>query len=185
MTTLPADFVIHPRLNKIMQERMAMIDNNTPMDWGCAETLAYATLLQQGVHVRISGQDVARGTFGHRHAVLHDQVSTQTYTPLQHLAQKQGRFTIIDSLLSEEAVLAFEYGYSRTMPNTLVIWEAQFGDFCNGAASWSMSSSNRLHIGGNIHSNWAKARRIVVLRIPGVSHKMVDPTPTLTRPWEM
>ncbi len=130
---LPKDFILHDRITKIWQQRHEMLEMHRKVDWGFAETLAYASLLEQGYHLRLSGQDSGRGTFFHRHAVLHNQQDAKTHIPLQHLSPNQGRCEIIDSLLSEEAVLAFEYGYATTDPNTLVIWEAQFGDFANNA----------------------------------------------------
>jgi 2-oxoglutarate dehydrogenase E1 component len=137
VTTVPDGFVLHPRVEKIIADRRLMGEGKLPIDWGMAETLAYASLLEAGYAVRISGQDTARGTFFHRHAVLHDQKRERwdagTYVPLQNLSASQAKFVAIDSLLSEEAVLAFEYGYATAEPNELVIWEAQFGDFANGA----------------------------------------------------
>jgi 2-oxoglutarate dehydrogenase E1 component len=133
LTTLPANFTLHRQVANIVQARAKMIAGQQPLDWGCAETLAYATLLTEGYEVRISGQDSGRGTFFHRHAVWYDQNTGDCYIPLKNLAPSQPRFTVIDSLLSEEAVLGFEYGFSTTDPNCLTIWEAQFGDFANGA----------------------------------------------------
>ena len=133
LTTLPEGFRLHPSVERIMQNRRRMGNGELPADWGFAEALAYAALLEQGYPVRLSGQDCGRGTFFHRHAVLHDQASGATWLPLQHLGEGQARFLVINSILSEEAVLAFEYGYSSSEPNSLVIWEAQFGDFANGA----------------------------------------------------
>ncbi|ESS72030.1 2-oxoglutarate dehydrogenase E1 component SucA [Methyloglobulus morosus KoM1] len=133
MLRLPAGFELHPRVAKVMENRRKMAAGGMPLDWGFAENMAYATLLIEKFHVRLTGQDVGRGTFVHRHAVLHNQIDNETYTPLKHLDKDQGRVQIYDSLLSEAGVLGFEYGYSTTMPNTLVIWEAQFGDFANGA----------------------------------------------------
>ncbi|CAB1369306.1 2-oxoglutarate decarboxylase, thiamin-requiring [Denitratisoma oestradiolicum] len=137
LTTVPADFTLHSRVQKIIDDRRQMGEGKLPLDWGMGENLAYATLVRQGYGVRISGEDCGRGTFFHRHAVLHDQNRERwdagNYVPLQHIDAKQAPFVVIDSVLSEEAVLAFEYGYSTTEPNELVVWEAQFGDFANGA----------------------------------------------------
>jgi 2-oxoglutarate dehydrogenase E1 component len=131
--TLPSGLTLHPRVAQIAANRAKMLAGELPLDWGWAETLAYGALLQDGFSVRITGQDSGRGTFFHRHAVLHDQSSDATYVPLKHIAEHQPRFEVIDSVLSEEAVLGFEYGYSTTEPNALDIWEAQYGDFANGA----------------------------------------------------
>jgi len=137
LTTVPEGFVLQSRVQKIVDDRVAMARGELPLDWGMAENLAYATLLTEGYPVRLSGQDSQRGTFFHRHATWHDQNRVVwhegAYTPLQHLAADQADFVVIDSLLSEEAVLGFEYGYATAEPNSLVLWEAQFGDFANGA----------------------------------------------------
>ncbi len=130
---IPEGFVVQRQVAKILEDRQKMGAGALPINWGYAETMAYATLLLEGHPVRITGQDVGRGTFSHRHAALHNQKDAQTYLPLKHLYEGQPRFDLYDSFLSEEAVLAFEYGYAATMPNALVIWEAQFGDFANGA----------------------------------------------------
>jgi 2-oxoglutarate dehydrogenase E1 component len=130
---LPEGFVLHPQIAHGLRNRAKMFAGEAPLDWGAAETLAYATLLDEGHAVRLSGQDSARGTFFHRQAVLHDQNTGRCYTPLQHVSERQAAFTVIDSILSEEAVVGFEYGYATTSPDCLVIWEAQFGDFVNGA----------------------------------------------------
>lgn len=133
MCTAPEGFVIQRQVGKILEDRQRMAAGAADINWGFAETLAYASLLEEGYPVRMTGQDIGRGTFSHRHAVLHNQKADEAYVPLQHLSQEQAPFRIFDSLLSEEAVLAFEYGYSTTSPTGLVIWEAQFGDFANGA----------------------------------------------------
>jgi 2-oxoglutarate dehydrogenase E1 component len=137
LTTIPPNFKLHPRVEKIIADRRLMGQGKLPVDWGMAENLAYASLLRDGFAVRISGQDCGRGTFFHRHAVLHDQNREKwdsgSYIPLANIAPNQGDFVVIDSVLSEEAVLGFEYGYSTSEPNELVVWEAQFGDFVNGA----------------------------------------------------
>jgi len=133
ITTYPTDWNLHPRVLAIMQARERMVTGDLALDWGCAENLAYASLIQEGYPVRLTGQDSGRGTFFHRHAVLHDQASGRRFVPLQHLATNQPTFTVTDSVLSEEAVMGFEYGFSTTEPHCLTIWEGQFGDFCNGA----------------------------------------------------
>ncbi len=137
ITTLQHEIELHSRVQKVLDDRRKMRAGELPVDWGYAENLAYASLLDAGHNVRVSGQDSARGTFFHRHAVWHDQKRERrqsgVYVPLEHINERQGNFTIIDSLLSEEAVLAFEYGYATADPDTLVVWEAQFGDFANGA----------------------------------------------------
>ena len=129
----PEDFELHRSVKRVIDARREMARGERGIDWGFAENLAYGSLLEAGYSVRISGQDSQRGTFFHRHAVLHNQKERGTHTPLAHLHEKQPRFRIINSLLSEEAVLAFEYGYATGEPETLIIWEAQFGDFVNGA----------------------------------------------------
>jgi len=169
----PPDFTVHPRVQKVLDERVKMAAGEKPIDWGCAELLAYATILEDGYDVRLSGQDAGRGTFAHRHATLHDQSQARIHIPMQHLhdgevrgggdshshsdseragdgkragdgdghsdsdgdatGKKRGNYLVINSFLSEEAVLGFEYGYATTEPRALVIWEAQFGDFVNGA----------------------------------------------------
>ncbi|PWB35723.1 2-oxoglutarate dehydrogenase E1 component [Pseudomonas sp. SDI] len=130
---LPEGFVVQRQVSKIYEDRQKMQAGGLPINWGYAETMAYATLAFEGHPIRMTGQDIGRGTFSHRHAVLHNQKDASTYIPLQNLFKGQPRFDLYDSFLSEEAVLAFEYGYSTTQPNALVIWEAQFGDFANGA----------------------------------------------------
>jgi len=130
---ISSEVVVQKQVEKIYEDRKKMAAGELDLNWGMAETLAYATLLEQGYEVRITGQDVGRGTFSHRHAVIHCQKTGDTFIPLQHLKEGQPAFRIFDSLLSEEAVLAFEYGYATTAPKGLVIWEAQFGDFVNGA----------------------------------------------------
>lgn len=131
--TLPPGMVLQPQVAKVLEDRRQMTAGKLPINWGYAETLAYATLVAEGYPVRMSGQDSGRGTFAHRHAVLHDYNTGEIYTPLQHVTEQQAPFVIIDSLLSEEAVMGFEYGYATADPQTLVVWEAQFGDFANGA----------------------------------------------------
>jgi len=134
LSSIPDDFHIHPKLQSLIETREKMVlDEAPPLDWGMAELLAYATLLHEKRDVRISGQDCRRGTFSHRHAVWVDQTEDTPYFPLQHLEEGQGHFEIYNSPLSEFAVLGFEYGYSVGYKTALVIWEAQFGDFCNGA----------------------------------------------------
>jgi len=132
-SNIPDGVQVQRQVSKIYDDRRKMAGGALPINWGMAETLAYATLLEQGYEMRLTGQDVGRGTFSHRHAVVHNQKDGTPYIPLQNIAEDQPSFDIFDSFLSEEAVLAFEYGYATTAPKGMVIWEAQFGDFANGA----------------------------------------------------
>jgi 2-oxoglutarate dehydrogenase E1 component len=133
LVQIPDGFSLNRQAAKVLEDRSKMARGEQPLDWGCAELLAYASLVDDNYKVRLTGQDVGRGTFSHRHAVLHDQNTGETHIPLTQISESQRKFVIYDSLLSEEAVLAFEYGYATTRPDALVIWEAQFGDFANGA----------------------------------------------------
>ena len=137
LTTIPENFKLHSRVQKIIADRIAMGKGELALDWGMAENLAYASMVSEGIPIRLSGEDCGRGTFFHRHAVLHDQDRVQFdqgyHIPLQNIAPGQADFIVIDSILSEEAVLGFEYGYATAEPDTLTIWEGQFGDFANGA----------------------------------------------------
>jgi 2-oxoglutarate dehydrogenase E1 component len=138
LTTIPDTITPHPLVKKVYDDRAAMGRGDLPVDWGMGEHMAFASLVASGYPVRLSGEDCGRGTFTHRHSVIHDQerknrLDEAAHIPLQHVSENQAPFVVIDSILSEEAVLGFEYGYASNDPNTLVIWEAQFGDFANGA----------------------------------------------------
>ncbi|QNI37882.1 2-oxoglutarate dehydrogenase E1 component [Edaphobacter albus] len=133
LTTVPKDFHIHPKVKKLFEQRQEMGSGAKPFDYGMAELVAYASLLEDGTLVRLTGQDSQRGTFNQRHSVLVDTETEVRYSPLSHLSDKQGKFEVYNSLLSEAAVLGFEYGFARDYPEALVLWEAQFGDFANGA----------------------------------------------------
>ena len=133
LTAYPADFNIHPKVQKLYKERTEMGEGKRPFDYGMAELVAFASLVTTGTPVRLTGQDSQRGTFNQRHSVLTDVVSESKYTPLAHMSDKQARFEVYNTLLSEAAVLGYEWGYSRDYPEALVAWEAQFGDFANGA----------------------------------------------------
>jgi len=133
LTDVPEDFNVHKTLGRVIANRRKMIDEDTGLDWSMGEALAFATLLDEGYGVRLSGQDCERGTFSQRHSVYNDQITEETYTPLNNLSENQSHYEVINSMLSEEAVLGFEYGYSLAEPNCITLWEAQFGDFANGA----------------------------------------------------
>ncbi|MCY3857895.1 MAG: 2-oxoglutarate dehydrogenase E1 component [Gammaproteobacteria bacterium] len=133
LASSPTGFVVHRQVAKILEDREKMLTGAAAINWGCAEVAAYATLLDEGINVRLAGQDVCIGTFSHRHAALYCQRTGEEHVALHDVAKDDSRFSLYNSLLSEEAALAFEYGYATTTPNALVIWEAQFGDFANGA----------------------------------------------------
>ncbi len=130
---LPTEFELHPRVAKVIENRAKMSAGALPIDWGFAENMAYATLVIKGYSIRLVGQDVGRGTFSHRHIALHNQLNGDTWFPIQHISKSKDQAQVFDSLLSEAGVLGFEYGYSSTEPEKLILWEAQFGDFANGA----------------------------------------------------
>ena len=157
ITLIPESFNAHPTLKKIFENKKKMFQTGKNFDWSTAEHLAFATLLNEGYPVRLSGQDSARGTFSQRHSVLKDQFNGSKYIPLNNISKNQKKFEVIDSLLSEMAVLGFEYGYALSEPTTLVIWEAQFGDFANGAQviiDQFITSAER---------KWARANGLVML----------------------
>jgi 2-oxoglutarate dehydrogenase E1 component len=133
ITTVPNDFKQHRTIQRLLDNRRKMVESGEGVDWAMAEALAFGTLVREKIPVRLSGQDCERGTFSQRHSVLTDQETEKRYTPLKYVAPDQARFEVINSMLSEEAVLGFEYGYTLSEPNALVMWEAQFGDFANGA----------------------------------------------------
>ncbi|MEZ5918904.1 MAG: hypothetical protein R3D66_02970 [Alphaproteobacteria bacterium] len=133
LTAVPEGFTINPKLQRVLKAKQKMFETGEGFDWATAEALAFGTLLRDGYAVRLSGQDVGRGTFSHRHAIWYDQVNEHKHIPLQNIAPDQPKFEAHDLPLSEQAVLGFEYGYSLADPKTLVLWEAQFGDFANGA----------------------------------------------------
>ena len=157
ITFIPQDFNVHPTIKKIYENKKKMFQTGKGFDWATAEQLAFATLLEEGYPVRLSGQDSGRGTFSQRHSVLRDQKNNNHYTPLNNISKKQKKFEVIDSLLSELAVLGFEYGYALSEPTTLVVWEAQYGDFANGAQvviDQFVTSGER---------KWSRANGIVML----------------------
>lgn len=133
IATLPEQVAAHPTIQRLLSSRKEMVAGELPVDWGMAEMLAYASLVDNGIGVRLSGEDSGRGTFSHRHAVVYNQTNTERWLPLQHIREGQAPFDVFDSVLNEESMLAWEYGYSTSAPQQLVIWEAQFGDFANGA----------------------------------------------------
>lgn len=133
LTTVPSGFTPHPKIAKLLQQRVEMVDGARKVDWGMAEALAFASLVTSGIRIRLTGQDSRRGTFNHRHAALIDVRKSDAYMPLAHIAEDQAEFIAVDTPLSEAAAMGFEYGYSREFPDAMVLWEAQFGDFANGA----------------------------------------------------
>jgi len=133
LTCEPDDFALNPKIQRLIKQRREMVEGERPLDWGMVEALAFGTLLTEDIPVRLSGQDVRRGTFSHRHAVYYEVGTRRRYLPLRKLAPKQADFRIFNSPLTEAAVLGFEFGYSLEYPNMLMLWEAQFGDFANGA----------------------------------------------------
>ena len=133
LTTVPEGFHLHRTIQRFLDNRKKMLETGEGIDWAMAEALAFGSLLLEGHRVRLSGQDVERGTFSQRHSVLTDQENEERYTNLNHISENQARYEVINSMLSEEAVLGFEYGYTLSEPNALTLWEAQFGDFANGA----------------------------------------------------
>ena len=155
--TLPKGFHAHPKIEKLLEERAQSVATGAPIDWGLGEALAFGSLLLEGKAVRLSGQDSSRGTFSHRHAIVVDQDSTKEYASLDHLHPDQSRFEVYDSLLSEAAVLGFEYGYSLAEPGTLTLWEAQFGDFANGAQVIIDQFITSAHV------KWARMSGLVLL----------------------
>lgn len=159
LTDFPQGFTCQRQVGLMVEARRQMAQGQVPMDWGFAENLAYASLLVEKHHIRITGQDVRRGTFSHRHAAFHDHQNGQVYLPLQHLSDSQAKIEIYDSLLSEAGVVGFEYGYAGTDPESLVIWEAQFGDFANGA---------QIFIDQFISASWQKWERLsgLVMLLP-------------------
>ena len=155
--TLPEGFGAHRKIKRLLSQRMGIVDGEAPVDWAVAEQAAYATLVADGYGVRLSGQDSGRGTFSHRHAALTDIHTGKDYLPLANLSEGSGRFEVYDSLLSEAAVLGFEYGYTLESPDHLVIWEAQFGDFANGA---QIIIDNFILSG---ETKWARCSGVVML----------------------
>ena len=157
ITKIPKNFNSHPTIKKIFENKKKMFLTGKGFDWATAEQLAFATLLDEGYPVRLSGQDSGRGTFSQRHSVLRDQINSDNYIPLNNISKSQKKLEVIDSLLSEMAVLGFEYGYALSEPTTLVVWEAQFGDFANGAQviiDQFITSAER---------KWARANGLVML----------------------
>ena len=161
LSEVPQGFVIHRQVHKILEDRSRMSAGAAAINWGFAETMAYATLIDQGHKIRLTGQDVGVGTFSHRHAVMYCQKTGDEYVPLQKLGDPNS-FEIFNTLLSEEAVLAFEYGYATTTPDALVIWEAQFGDFANGA---QVVIDQFLSSGGSKWGSFVRSRNIAASRL--------------------